>query len=94
MHKRSRQQNRAKYGASVEIKTWKVDNSAKLCSIGNFRNYFSQANCWKAHGIAFGATGQGLEHKLMLISMIWRFQKCYWECWNRSGTLESFPGDG
>ena len=55
---------------------------------------FSQASSWKAHGIPFGATVQNLEHRLMLISMIWRFQECHWDRWNRSGTLESIVGDG
>ena len=57
-------------------------------------NYFPWANCWNAHRIVFGAMVPSLEHKLMLIFMIWRFQKCYYERWNRSGTLESSPGDG
>ena len=68
--------------------------SAILNPIGNFCNYFHQANSWKAHGVPFGAMVQALEHRPMLISMICRFQKCYWERWNSSGTLESIPGDG
>ena len=55
---------------------------------------FSQANSWKAHGVPFGAMVQNLEHRLMLISMIWRFQECHWDRWNRSGTLESISGEG
>ena len=55
---------------------------------------FSQANSWKAHGVPFGAMVQDLEHRLMLISMIWRFQECHWDRWNRSGTLESISGEG
>ena len=68
--------------------------SAILNPIDNLCNYFCQANCWKAHGIAFGAMVQDLEHKLMFISMIWRFQICYWERWNLFGTLESISGEG
>ena len=55
---------------------------------------FSQANSWKAHGVPFGATVQNLEHRIMLISKLWRFQKCHWERWNRPGTLDSIPGEG
>ena len=36
-----------------------------------------QAKCWNTHGIAFGAPLEDLEHSLMLISRIWRFQICY-----------------
>ena len=71
-----------------------VNISAKISLFWQFLELITQATCWKAHRVAFGAMVPYLEHKLTLISMICRFQKCYWECWNMSGTLESFTGDG
>ena len=55
-------------------KFWQIQMNSKM-ALPKF-----WANSWKIYKIEIGGLFEDLEPNTMLITMIWRFQKCYWGC--------------